>query len=181
VANIVIVGTQWGDEGKGKIVDQLAEYADIVVRFQGGNNAGHTMVIGGEKFIFHLVPSGILQDKTCVIGNGLVVDPGVLLEELDRLSTRGIDVEPQKFMISERAHLIMPYHKAVDAARENFKGEVMNQIYRYERDKRKPLFDVQRLVELISEHRFAKAAVVTAGAVAGFVRIIFVVYTFLAC
>ncbi|MGD8523011.1 MAG: adenylosuccinate synthase [Desulfobacterales bacterium] len=123
MANVVIVGTQWGDEGKGKIVDLLAENADIVVRFQGGNNAGHTMVVGGEQFIFHLVPSGILQGKTCVIGNGLVVDPGVLLEELDRLSSRGINVDPQKFLISERAHIIMPYHKAVDAARENFKGD----------------------------------------------------------
>jgi adenylosuccinate synthase len=123
VANVVIVGTQWGDEGKGKIVDLLAENADFVVRFQGGNNAGHTMVVSGEKFIFHLIPSGILQGKTCAIGNGLVVDPGVLLEELDRLASRGIDVDPQNFMISERAHIIMPYHKAVDAARENFKGD----------------------------------------------------------
>jgi adenylosuccinate synthase len=123
MANVVIVGTQWGDEGKGKIVDLLAENADFVVRFQGGNNAGHTMVVSGEQFIFHLIPSGILQGKICAIGNGLVVDPGVLLEELDRLSSRGIDVDPQNFMISERAHIIMPYHKAVDAARENFKGD----------------------------------------------------------
>jgi adenylosuccinate synthase len=123
MANVVIVGTQWGDEGKGKIVDLLAENADFVVRFQGGNNAGHTMVVDGEQFIFHLIPSGILQGKTCAIGNGVVVDPGVLLEELERLSSRGIDVDPQKFLISERAHLIMPYHKAVDAARENFKGD----------------------------------------------------------
>jgi adenylosuccinate synthase len=123
MANVVVVGTQWGDEGKGKIVDLLAEHADFVVRFQGGNNAGHTMVVGGEQFIFHLIPSGILQGKTCAIGNGVVVDPGVLLEELDRLGSRGIEVDPQKFLISERAHLIMPYHKAVDAARENFKGD----------------------------------------------------------
>ena len=123
MANVVIVGTQWGDEGKGKIVDLLAEHADFVVRFQGGNNAGHTMVVGGEQFIFHLIPSGILQGKTCVIGNGLVVDPGVLLEEIGRLNSRGIKVEPEKFKISEKAHLIMPYHKAVDLARENFKGD----------------------------------------------------------
>ena len=84
MANIVIVGTQWGDEGKGKIVDMLAEYADYVIRFQGGNNAGHTMVVNGEQFISHLVPSGILQGKVCLIGNGLVVDPEVLLEERDR-------------------------------------------------------------------------------------------------
>ena len=123
MANVVIVGTQWGDEGKGKIVDLLAENADFVVRFQGGNNAGHTMVVEGEQFIFHLLPSGILQGKTCAIGNGVVVDPGVLLEELDRLSNRNIEIDPHKFRISERAHLIMPYHKAVDAARENFKGD----------------------------------------------------------
>ncbi|MBA3018297.1 MAG: adenylosuccinate synthetase, partial [Proteobacteria bacterium] len=81
MSNIVIVGTQWGDEGKGKIVDLLAEFADMVVRFQGGNNAGHTMVVKGEQFISHLVPSGILQNKTCIIGNGMVIDPSVLLEE----------------------------------------------------------------------------------------------------
>jgi adenylosuccinate synthase len=123
MANVVVVGTQWGDEGKGKIVDLLAEDADMVVRFQGGNNAGHTMVVDGEQFIFHLIPSGILQGKTCAIGNGVVVDPGVLLEELDRLDSRGISVDPQEFLISERAHVIMPYHKAVDAAREQFKGD----------------------------------------------------------
>jgi adenylosuccinate synthase len=123
MANVVVVGTQWGDEGKGKIVDLLAEDADMVVRFQGGNNAGHTMVVEGEQFIFHLIPSGILQGKTCAIGNGVVVDPGVLLEELDRLDNRGITVDPDKFLISERAHVIMPYHKAVDAAREQFKGD----------------------------------------------------------
>jgi adenylosuccinate synthase len=85
VANVIIVGTQWGDEGKGKIVDLLAENADMVVRFQGGNNAGHTMVVGGEQFICHLIPSGILQEKTCIIGNGVVVDPAVLLKEIDAL------------------------------------------------------------------------------------------------
>ena len=106
MANVVVVGTQWGDEGKGKIVDLLAEAADIVVRFQGGNNAGHTMVVEGEQFIFHLVPSGILQGKTCAIGNGVVVDPGVLLEELERLSTRGISIDPKRFLISERAHVM---------------------------------------------------------------------------
>ncbi len=123
MANIVIIGTQWGDEGKGKFVDLLAEYADIVVRFQGGNNAGHTMVVEGEQFISHLVPSGILQNKTCFIGNGLVVDPEVLIEELDYLNSKGIDVGPEKIKISERAHLIMPYHKQVDHAREKKKGD----------------------------------------------------------
>jgi adenylosuccinate synthase len=123
VANVVIVGTQWGDEGKGKIVDLLAEYADVVVRFQGGNNAGHTMVVGGEQLITHLIPSGILQQKLCVIGNGMVVDPEVLIKELDNLSNRGVDVGSDNLKISERAHLIMPYHKAVDHARERFKGD----------------------------------------------------------
>jgi adenylosuccinate synthase len=118
LANLVIVGTQWGDEGKGKIVDLLAEYADVVVRFQGGNNAGHTMVVNGEQFISHLVPSGILQGKTCIIGNGMVVDPEVLIEEIDYLTDKGVDVSSEKLKISEKAHLILPYHKALDAARE---------------------------------------------------------------
>ena len=122
MSNIVIVGTQWGDEGKGKIVDLLAEFADIVVRFQGGNNAGHTMVVDGEQFISHLVPSGILQGKTCLLGNGMVVDPEVLVEELDNLNTKGIDVGPDRLKISEKAHIIMPYHKHIDLARENMKG-----------------------------------------------------------
>ena len=123
MANIVIVGTQWGDEGKGKIVDLLAETADMVVRFQGGNNAGHTMVVGGEQFICHLIPSGILQQKICVIGNGVVVDPAVLLKEMDTLNSRGVDVGPDQLKICEKAHLIMPYHQAVDHAREKFKGD----------------------------------------------------------
>ena len=123
MSNIVIVGTQWGDEGKGKIVDLLAEFADIVVRFQGGNNAGHTMVVDGKQFISHLVPSGILQGKTCLLGNGMVVDPGVLVEELDNLNSKGIDVGPDRLKISEKAHIIMPYHKEIDLARENKKGD----------------------------------------------------------
>ena len=123
MANVIIVGTQWGDEGKGKIVDLLAENADMVVRFQGGNNAGHTMVVGGEQFICHLIPSGILQDKTCIIGNGVVVDPAVLLKEIDALSARGIDAGPQRLKICEKAHVIMPYHRQVDNAREQFKGD----------------------------------------------------------
>lgn len=119
MANIVIIGTQWGDEGKGKIVDLLAEHADYVVRFQGGNNAGHTMVVDGEQFISHLIPSGILQGKKCVIGNGVVVDPEVLLEEIDYLTAKGITIGPDQLKISEKAHLIMPYHQRIDAAREN--------------------------------------------------------------
>ena len=121
--NVVIIGTQWGDEGKGKVVDLLAEHADIVVRFQGGNNAGHTMVVQGKQFISHLVPSGILQGKTCYLGNGMVIDPGVLLEELDYLSDHGISVGPDQVRISEKAHVIMPYHKSFDHAREIKKGD----------------------------------------------------------
>lgn len=123
MSNIVVVGTQWGDEGKGKIVDLLSEFADIVVRFQGGNNAGHTIVINGEQFISHLVPSGILQKKTCLIGNGVVVDPEVLVEELNNLESKGIDVGSDIFKISEKAHIIMPYHKQIDLAREKKKGD----------------------------------------------------------
>jgi adenylosuccinate synthase len=122
VASVVVIGTQWGDEGKGKIVDLLAQYADIVVRFQGGNNAGHTMVIKGEKFINHLVPSGILQNKTCVLGNGMVVDPEVLLKEIDFLTSKGIATGPERIKISEVAQLIMPYHQKIDVAREEKKG-----------------------------------------------------------
>ena len=123
MSNIVIIGTQWGDEGKGKIVDLLADVADLVVRFQGGNNAGHTMVVDGEQFISHLVPSGILQGKTCLIGNGMVVDPEVLLQEIDYLVGKGVDVSAEKLKISEKAHLIMPYHKMIDAGRETMKGD----------------------------------------------------------
>ncbi|KIX14991.1 adenylosuccinate synthase [Dethiosulfatarculus sandiegensis] len=123
MACVVIVGSQWGDEGKGKIVDLLTEQARGIVRFQGGNNAGHTLVVDGEKFILHLIPSGILhENKTCYIGNGVVVDPAVLLEELDNLAKRGIQVGPDKLRLSERAHLIMPYHMALDMAREAAKG-----------------------------------------------------------
>ena len=123
MANVIIIGTQWGDEGKGKIVDLLAARADVVVRFQGGNNAGHTMVVDGEQFISHLIPSGILQGKTCLIGNGVVVDPAVLIEEMDYLDGKGIDVGIDRIKVSERAHLIMPYHQAIDLARETQKGD----------------------------------------------------------
>jgi len=123
VANVVIVGTQWGDEGKGKIVDCLAEIADIVVRFQGGNNAGHTMVVDGEQFISHLIPSGVLQKKICIVGNGMVVDLTVLVEELENLISKGIDVGPDMLKISEKAHIIMPYHQQIDLGREKMKGD----------------------------------------------------------
>ncbi len=121
--NTVIVGTQWGDEGKGKIVDLLSEHADYVVRFQGGNNAGHTMVVNGKTIISHLIPSGILQQKKCFIGNGVVVDPFVLLEEIDYLAANQVDVSSDMLKVSSRAHLIMPYHKEIDKAREEKKGD----------------------------------------------------------
>ncbi len=119
MASVVVVGTQWGDEGKGKIVDLLTRYADYVVRFQGGNNAGHTLVVDGKKYIFHIIPSGILyENKTCVIGNGVIVDPGVLLEEIAGLAEKGFFITPQKLLVSSNAHLIMPYHQSLDLARE---------------------------------------------------------------
>ena len=124
MSNTVVVGTQWGDEGKGKVVDLLTEKADLVVRFQGGNNAGHTLVVGGTQYIFHLIPSGILyEDKKCLIGNGVVVDPEVLLEEIDKLAAAGIQVSPKRLSLSDRAHIIMPYHRAIDLARESAKGK----------------------------------------------------------
>ena len=120
---IVIIGTQWGDEGKGKVVDLLAERAEMVVRFQGGNNAGHTIVRDGDEFKFHLIPSGILYPgKTCVIGNGVVVDPEVLIEELDGLRRRRVDVGGLR--LSANAHLIMPYHVMLDTAGEAKLGKL---------------------------------------------------------
>ena len=119
MANVVIVGAQWGDEGKGKIVDLLTQYADLVVRFQGGNNAGHTIVLKGEKFVVHLIPSGILYgDKKCIIGNGVVLDPAVLIEEIDEVKKKGYFKEDSQLMISEQTHLILPYHRRIDVARE---------------------------------------------------------------
>ena len=120
---VVIVGAQWGDEGKGKVVDLLAERATTIVRFQGGNNAGHTIVRDGEEFKFHLIPSGILhEEKTCVIGNGVVVDPRVLLREIDDLKRAGISVA--NLRISANAHLIMPYHVLLDTAGETKLGKL---------------------------------------------------------
>jgi len=122
VRNLVIVGAQWGDEGKGKIVDMLSRSADVVVRFQGGNNAGHTVITGREKFIFHLLPSGILhRGTTCIIGDGVVVDPEVLIDEIETLKARG-RFRAGSLMISRNAHLIMPYHKRLDAASEKLRG-----------------------------------------------------------
>ncbi len=119
---LVVVGTQWGDEGKGKIVDLLARDADMVVRYQGGSNAGHTVVKGGTTFVFHLIPSGILyRGTTCVIGNGVVVDPAALIEELDGLRAKDVRTEGHLF-VSQAAHVIMPYHKAIEKASESSKG-----------------------------------------------------------
>src|SRR5213083_2900817 len=120
---IAVVGAQWGDEGKGKVTDLLAEQADVVVRFQGGNNAGHTIVREGQEFKFHLIPSGILHaEKTCVIGNGVVVDPRVLLGEIDGLKRAGVSIA--NLRISANAHLIMPYHVLLDTAGETKLGKL---------------------------------------------------------
>jgi len=119
----LVVGAQWGDEGKGKIVDRLSEKMDVVARYQGGPNAGHTVVIGTEEIILHQIPSGILRPHTvCIIGNGVVVDPVVLLQEIDFLKSKGISVNGRLF-ISHRAHLVMPYHKLLDTTRETAHGE----------------------------------------------------------
>jgi adenylosuccinate synthase len=124
MSNVVVVGTQWGDEGKGKVIDLLTAQTDYVVRFQGGNNAGHTLVVNDEQTICHLIPSGILhKGKKNLIGNGVVVDPEVLLEEIKMLDKKGVSVRPENLSLSEKAHLIMPYHKAIDLAREKAKGK----------------------------------------------------------
>ena len=121
--NVVVVGAQWGDEGKGKIVDLLTEHAQVVVRFQGGNNAGHTLVVGGQKTVLHLIPSGVLHaGKSCVIGNGCVIDPTVLMKEIDALRARGYLQDSAQLMISEHAHVILPWHKHLDALREKARG-----------------------------------------------------------
>src|SRR5256712_5942557 len=123
MANTILVGAQWGDEGKGKIIDVLTEQADIVVRTQGGNNAGHTVFIGKQKYVLHLVPSGILRKrKLCVIGNGVVIDPVSLVAEIDGLRPLGVKCEGNLF-ISESAHLVFPYHRELDAQREILKGK----------------------------------------------------------
>jgi adenylosuccinate synthase len=126
MANVAIIGAQWGDEGKGKVVDLFTEDAHIIVRFQGGNNAGHTLVVDGAKTVLHLVPSGALHpNKLCVIGNGVVVDPEVLIEEIRELKTQGHLASDEQLRISEQAHVIMPYHKLIDQARERLRGEGM--------------------------------------------------------
>ncbi|ODS32597.1 MAG: adenylosuccinate synthase [Candidatus Scalindua rubra] len=125
MTNTCVIGLQWGDEGKGKIIDILAKNYDIIVRYQGGGNAGHTLVIDNEKFIFHLIPSGILHpDKVCVIGNGIVFDPSLFLDEIAELSKRNINVNGNLF-VSDRAHVVFPYHKKLDLLIEKQKGNSM--------------------------------------------------------
>jgi adenylosuccinate synthase len=124
MANTILVGAQWGDEGKGKIIDVLTEKVDVVVRYAGGNNAGHTVFIGKSKYVLHLVPSGILRkNKLCVIGNGVVVDPIGLVEEIVGLRKLGVKVDPKNFVLSETAHVVLPYHRELDAQREVLKGK----------------------------------------------------------
>ncbi|MGZ5075875.1 MAG: adenylosuccinate synthetase, partial [Methylobacter sp.] len=120
--NVVVIGTQWGDEGKGKLVDLLTEQAEAVIRFQGGHNAGHTLVIQGEKTVLHLIPSGILREGVqCMIGNGVVLSPNALLEEIEFLEKAGIPVR-NRLLISEACTLILPVHAAIDKAREIARG-----------------------------------------------------------
>ena len=122
--NTIVIGAQWGDEGKGKIVDWLTESTDVVVRAQGGNNAGHTVISEGKEYILHLIPSGILwPGKLCIIGNGVVLDPIALVEELDGLAEKGIEVTSEFLKISNRAHLVMPYHREMDAYKEVKRGD----------------------------------------------------------
>jgi adenylosuccinate synthase len=124
MANVIaVIGAQWGDEGKGKIVDLLAERFDIVVRYQGGHNAGHSVQVGDQSFVLHLLPSGIVhRGKTCVLGNGMVIDPKAFFVEADRLIQQGIEVSPERVKISSRAHLILPYHRALDHTSEERLG-----------------------------------------------------------
>ncbi|MCK5580531.1 MAG: adenylosuccinate synthase [Candidatus Omnitrophica bacterium] len=118
--NVVVVGAQWGDEGKGKLIDFLSKDVDLTVRFQGGNNAGHTVVVGEEEYVFHLLPSAVLhKNKICVIGNGVVVDPKALIEEIDGLKKRKINVTPKQLKISDRCHVVLPYHRVLDGLRES--------------------------------------------------------------
>ena len=121
--NTILVGAQWGDEGKGKIIDFLTEKAEIVVRSQGGNNAGHTVIVDGTKYVLHLIPSGILRPSTrCVIGNGVVLDPVAVAGEIEGLRARGVSVTPENLLISDAAHLVLPYHRQLDEARELARG-----------------------------------------------------------
>src|SRR5919197_1761110 len=120
---VAVIGAQWGDEGKGKIVDLLAEQFEIVVRYQGGHNAGHSVQVGNQSFVLHLLPSGVIHEgKKCVLGNGMVIDPKAFFEEADRLMAQGISVTPERVKVSARAHLILPYHRALDHTSEERLG-----------------------------------------------------------
>lgn len=122
--NTLVIGSQWGDEGKGKVIDFLTETADIVVRSQGGSNAGHTVIANGKKYVLHLVPSGILWDnKVNIIGNGVVINPTSLVEEINYLLDKGVTITPEKLLISDRAHVVLPIHKEIDAAQEEALGD----------------------------------------------------------
>ena len=122
--NVAVVGSQWGDEGKGKIVDWLSEQADVVIRFQGGHNAGHTLVIDGITYKLRLLPSGIVRkNKISIIGNGVVVDPWALLDEIEEIKSKGIDISDDNLIISESANLILPFHREMDEIREDTAGK----------------------------------------------------------
>src|SRR5215470_7824384 len=123
MANVAVVGAQWGDEGKGKIVDWLSERADVVVRFQGGHNAGHTLVIGNVTYKLSLLPSGVVRKgKLSVIGNGVVVDPWALLDEIDAMRGKGVEISPENLIVAENVNLILPVHQAMDKALEAARG-----------------------------------------------------------
>ena len=122
MANVAVVGAQWGDEGKGKIVDWLSERADVVVRFQGGHNAGHTLVIDGKTYKLSLLPSGVVRGKLSIIGNGVVIDPWALMEEIEKVRAQGVDISPATLRIAENAPLILPLHSHIDKAREEARG-----------------------------------------------------------
>src|ERR1700742_5113139 len=122
MGNVAVVGAQWGDEGKGKIVDWLSERADMVVRFQGGHNAGHTLVIGNHTYKLSLLPSGVVRGKPSVIGNGVVVDPWALLDEIKRIGDQGIKITPDLLKLADNAPLILPLHRRLDQARETAAG-----------------------------------------------------------
>ena len=123
MANVIVIGAQWGDEGKGKIVDIYTDFADAIVRFQGGSNAGHTVVIGNKKIILHQIPSGILHPKKlCIIGNGVVLDLETLLDEINELKSQGFFQNETQLLISEEAHLVFPYHRLIDIGKENKAG-----------------------------------------------------------
>src|SRR5690242_4629946 len=123
MAGVVVVGAQWGDEGKGKIVDWLCNRAEVVVRFQGGHNAGHTLVVDGVTYKLSLLPSGVVQGKLSVIGNGVVVDPWALLSEIERISGQGVSITPELLVLADNASLILPLHRDLDSARESAAGD----------------------------------------------------------